>query len=244
MEDLESWARANCDLKHVRDAAQSHIDRFLRDPKPVSYGFLTAAVLVWILILVVRRLRNSAKVLRPRTPDLEKPPGTPPYRVAKPADRKPGEWPPSSFKRPAAAPYPKWDVHTTQPLPYRPFRYGPKYQINMGLRNMQWDEWIELDNHYAKFHADKAKRIAERGPKCCKTAPEAYEGAVELLEELCDYLPQRYPSLYQRTDVGMNNLLTNESFNIVERPLKEDPMQMCARLTQDDLAIMFEKEDG
>ncbi|KAK5272007.1 hypothetical protein LTR16_012759, partial [Cryomyces antarcticus] len=70
----------------------------------------------------------------------------------------------------------------------------------MGLRNMQWDEWIELDNHYAKFHADKAKRIAERGPKCCKTAPEAYEGAVEMLEELCDYLPQRYPSLYQRTD--------------------------------------------
>ncbi|TKA56300.1 hypothetical protein B0A49_11229 [Cryomyces minteri] len=244
MGDLKSWARANCDLKHVRDAAQPHIDRFLRDPKPVSYGFLTGAVLVWILILVVRRLRNSAKVLRPRTPDLEKPSGTPPYRVVKPADRKPGEWPPSSFKRPAAAPYPNWDVHTTQPLPYRPFRYGPKYQINMGLRNMQWDEWIELDNHYAKFHADKAKRIAERGPKCCKTAPEAYDGAVELLEELCDYLPQRYPSLYQKTDVGMNNLLTNENFNIVERPLKEDPMQMCARLTQDDLAIMFEKEDG
>jgi hypothetical protein len=49
-----------------------------------------------------------------------------------------------------------------------------------GLRNMNWDEWIgacphftgrlhshetdmlppELDNHYLKFHADKAKRIA------------------------------------------------------------------------------------
>ena len=42
----------------------------------------------------------------------------------------------------------------------------------------------------------------------------------------------------------MDNLLTNESFNIIERPLVEDPMQMCARLVQDDLAIMFEKEDG
>ncbi len=70
----------------------------------------------------------------------------------------------------------------------------------MGLRSMNWDEWIgmatrywpqapahtspELDNHYPRFHADKARRIEERGAKCCKTVPEAFDGAVELLEEL------------------------------------------------------------
>jgi hypothetical protein len=42
----------------------------------------------------------------------------------------------------------------------------------------------------------------------------------------------------------MDNLITGETFNIVERPLYEDPMQMAARMVQDDLAIMFEKEDG
>lgn len=42
----------------------------------------------------------------------------------------------------------------------------------------------------------------------------------------------------------MDNLLTGESFNIVERPLVEDPMQMAGRMVQDDLAIMFEREDG
>jgi len=42
----------------------------------------------------------------------------------------------------------------------------------------------------------------------------------------------------------MDNLLTRERFNIVERPLVEDPMQMAGRMVQDDLAIMFEKEDG
>ena len=41
----------------------------------------------------------------------------------------------------------------------------------------------------------------------------------------------------------MNNLFTGESFNIVQRPLVEDPMQMAGRMVQDDLAIMFEKED-
>jgi alpha-1,2-mannosyltransferase len=109
---------------------------------------------------------------------------------------------------------------------------------------MNWDEWIELDSHYPKFHALKAERIKERGNKCCMTAPEAFDGAVELVEEFCAYLPERYPSLYKKTDVGMDNIVTGESFNIVERPLKEDPMQMAARMVQDDLAIMFEGKDG
>lgn len=103
---------------------------------------------------------------------------------------------------------------------------------------------VELDNHYPKYHADKARRIAERGSKCCYTDPSVYDGACELLEELSAYLPERYPSLYKATEVGIDNLLTGESFNVVQRPLKEDPMAMCARLTQDDLAIMFEKPDG
>jgi alpha-1,2-mannosyltransferase len=35
-----------------------------------------------------------------------------------------------------------------------------------------------------KFHEQKARRIKDRGARCCKTAPEAFDGAVELLEEL------------------------------------------------------------
>ncbi|KAF7587786.1 hypothetical protein BBP40_006721, partial [Aspergillus hancockii] len=98
--------------------------------------------------------------------------------------RKFGKWIPSNFKRPPATPYPDWDIHTTKPIPYRPFRYGPKYFITMGLRSMKWDEWIELDNHYLRYHADKARRIQNRGDKCSKTAPEAMPAALELLEEL------------------------------------------------------------
>lgn len=134
---------------------------------------------------------------------------------------------------------------STKPLPYRPFRYGPKYNITMGLRSMHWDDWIELDNEYLKFHSIKASRIAERGQKCCKTAPEAWNAAIELLEELCAYLLERYPSLFQRLEngrKGVKNLATGEAIDIKERLEinKEDPMQVCARLVQDDLAIMIE----
>ena len=110
---------------------------------------------------------------------------------------------------------------------------------------MHWDDWIELDNEYLQYHSLKAARIAERGQKCCKTAPEAWDAAVELLEELCEYLPERYPSLYQRLEGwrnGVVNLATGETIDIKTRLGidREDPMQVCARLVQDDLAIMIE----
>lgn len=156
----------------------------------------------------------------------------------------PGLWQPSAFRPPQPSPYPKWSIQNTKPLAYRAFRYGPKYNITMGLRAIEHEDWVQLDNHFPKYHADKARRISERGQDCSRSAPEAYPAAVELLEELTRYLPDRYPSLYQRTEVGLDNLWSGESFNIVERPLKEDPITMCSRLVQDDLALMIKREDG
>ncbi|PBP27236.1 hypothetical protein BUE80_DR001872 [Diplocarpon rosae] len=210
------------------------------NPKLVLSGALLFALTSWLLPRVVPYLPTPNYRRRPTRPDLAKPGG----RGGKHRPEKPAvQWPPMEFTRPTASPAPDWNVHTSKPQAYRPFRHGP-YHITMGLRNMDWDEWIELDNQYLRYHADKATRIVERGSKCSYTAPAAFDGAVELLEELTGYLPERYPSLYRKTPVGMDNLVTGESFNLVERPLLEDPMQMAARMTQDDLAIMFEKEDG
>ncbi|KAI2016439.1 mannosyltransferase [Ophidiomyces ophidiicola] len=188
------------------------------------------------------RILDRGFLRRSGAADLEKPNSH--TSKPKPLDRTPGEWIPQDFKRPDPEPYPDWDVRTTKPKPYRPFRYGPKYFITMGLRSMKWDEWIELDNHYPKYHADKARRIKEREDKCIMVAPEAMDGVVELLEELRSYLPLRYPSLFRRTAIGIDNLLTGESFNTTQRPFAENPMTTCARLVQDDLALMFERADG
>ncbi|EER26655.1 hypothetical protein CPC735_008280 [Coccidioides posadasii C735 delta SOWgp] len=224
---------------------------------------LFASTTSWVINTLLR-IFGARSIKRPRTPDLEKP--SIQAQRTKQIDRKQGgrhpltfhksmgisfvdvifhkEWIPQDFKRPDPVAYPNWDVHTSQPKPYRPFRYGPKYFITMGLRSMKWDEWIELDNHYPRYHADKARRIKEREKKCVMVAPEAMDGVIELLEELCSYLPMRYPSLFRKTPVGIDNLLTGESFNITQRPFAENPMTTCARLIQDDLALMFEKPDG
>ena len=213
--------------------------------KLVFYSAVCILICAVGLKTFVSRRSRQIGLNPPQTPILEKGSRARTLINSNKSIREPGQWISSSFVTPTAKPYPSWCIEKTKPLPYRPYRHGPKYFVTMGLRSLpSWSDWIELDNHYPRFHGDKARRIRERGSKCCKTAPEGYDGAVELVEEFVKYLPARYPTLYKRTDVGMDNLWSGESFNIVERPLKEDPMQMAARMVQDDLAIMYEKPDG
>lgn len=207
-------------------------------------GVLLSIAVVPIFIIALLRGKRQQKLnpSPPSTPTTQR--GSLAKRKAGNPPRQPGQWLPSNFRLPEPAPYPDWSLATTKPLPYRAFRYGPRYNTTMGLRAVPYDDWIQLDSHYPKYHADKAQRIIERGSKCCGTAPEAYPAALELLEELVDYLPNRYPTLYKRTPEGIRNLWSGESFNIVERPLKEEPMRTAGRLVQDDLALMIEKPDG
>ena len=223
-----------------------HGDGFTVPSREIISFSLIVAFAAFTAFLALKYLsgRHSAPKEAPVTPQIthvgDK--GVP-SRSFKAPTREQGVWKPVAFERPKTSPYPDWSVRDTKPLPYRPFRWGP-YFITMGLRSMPWDEWIELDNEFPRFHAEKKARIEERGPKLSRTAPEATESAYELLEEFRAYLPDRYPSLFRRTDVGLDNLHTGESFNIIERPLKEDPTQMAARMIQDDIAIMIEKPDG
>jgi len=169
------------DLPNVREKTDRFTILLTQNVKPILYGGFLVAVIAWVLVKQVI-YRQKPAIGRPNSPDPEKP-GSRRQSTYKAPERKPGFWAPVDFKRPEPAPLVDWNVHETEPLPYRPFRHGP-YHITMGLRTMQWDEWIELDNHYMKFHEDKARRIVEQEEKCCRTAPEAYDGAVELLEEL------------------------------------------------------------
>ncbi|KAK5330655.1 hypothetical protein LTR70_000485 [Exophiala xenobiotica] len=227
------------------DSSRQHIEAGWRHVsshphfEEIVYATLFTLLTIYALLTYFRRRRraNSAPS-RPSTPVTEK--GTTSFKQP---TREFGKWTPSAFRMPTPEPYPDWSMTSTQPLPYRPFRYGPKNNITMGLRTAKHTDWIELDNHYPHYHATKARRITERGDKCCRTHPDAYPAALELLADLANYLPARYPTLYKRTATGIANLWSGEHLRTTE-PLPEDPIQTCARLTQDDLAIMLERPDG
>ncbi|ODV80869.1 uncharacterized protein CANTADRAFT_47411 [Suhomyces tanzawaensis NRRL Y-17324] len=156
-------------------------------------------------------------------------------------DRKYGHWVPETFVTPLPQEYPHWDYEKTKPLPYRAFKH--RYNVTMGIRNMEWDNWIELDNEWELYHNEKLRRIQERGTELYETSNQATDAAYELLDEFKRFLPHRYPKLFKETAVGLDNLVTKESFDFTKGG-KEDPILIAAKLVQDDLAIMMEDEEG
>jgi hypothetical protein len=160
-------------------------------------------------------------------------------------DRKLGTWTPEIFEYPPVEEFKGWSIKDTDPLPYRAFKHT--YFFTMGIRSMDWTSWIELDNEWMKYHNRKIERIAERGHELLGTQDEVWDAAIEFLMELREFLPTRYPTLFVKTEKGINNLITKEVFefhNVPRSEFKKDPMEMAALMTQDDLAILKEDENG
>jgi len=114
----------------------------------------------------------------------------------------------------------------------------------MGLRTMSWNEWIELDNEFLAYHKLKCERLEERRDKIVKMDARGAGAGWECVREVGAYLSERYPGLYQRLGGdGVRNVATGEVF-VLHEGAGRHPMDMLARMIQDDVAIMLERGDG
>lgn len=207
-----------------------------------TYHYLVLTIIV-VLVIVLREYKKSSKSTTLKKTSSGK-------NVSPNKDRKYGTWVPEDYETPVPKPFEGWDIKTTRPVPYRAFKH--KYSINMGIRNMEWDLWFELDNQWHKFHNEKLKRVAMYDKKLHETHETAVDAAYEALDEMRNYLTVRYPTLFTKTECGIKNLETGEDFKFLGkyRVYKgpgsegEDPMLIAAKLVQDDLAIMIESDDG
>jgi len=76
----------------------------------------------------------------------------------------------------------------------------------MGIRTMPWSEWIELDSSYQTYQRIRSFRLRTRGRDVVRVLPtredstvkvlSGAEAAKELVYEIAEYLPRRYPSSF------------------------------------------------
>ncbi|TEB35481.1 hypothetical protein FA13DRAFT_1345691 [Coprinellus micaceus] len=88
----------------------------------------------------------------------------------------------------------------------RHWKAGP-YHTTMGLRNMPWDQWIEVDNQYERYHRIRKHRIQTRREKGIRVLSDAHNplvkagysalAAVELVHEVAEYLTRKYPKTFR-----------------------------------------------
>ena len=70
------------------------------------------------------------------------------------------------------------------------------------------------------------------GTKVVDSLPENDAGCAELMEILVDYLPKRYPTLFEKIDCkggGIWNKVTNEKLTGLKGKTGTDALKVCAR---------------
>lgn len=179
--------------------------------------------------------------------------------------RVPGEWPVDvAFRYPDIPAHPAESLAEIEPIPYRPFKRD--YHVNMGIRSMPFEAWIELDKEFSNYHNIKLHRIKARGNDLIQVMDDvsARAAAVELVHGIAEYLHRRYPSTFavlrETKDAAIKQisiLPLAKAYNLpaplivrgnvvqaVSREDAEAAMQICALLVQEDIALMLEGPDG
>ncbi|PAV19140.1 hypothetical protein PNOK_0598400 [Pyrrhoderma noxium] len=121
------------------------------------------------------------------------------------------------------------------------------YHQTMAHQPMHINDWIEIDKDLKWYIEQKTRVIQEQGKHVIDSLPENDAGCGELLEILVDYLPKRYPTLFEKIDCkggGIWNKVTNEKFTSIEGRTGVDALTIVSRLVEDDFLMGREREDG
>ncbi|EJD05609.1 uncharacterized protein FOMMEDRAFT_77964 [Fomitiporia mediterranea MF3/22] len=129
----------------------------------------------------------------------------------------------------------------------------PYYQT-MSHQPMHINDWIEIDKDLKWYIEQKTRVINEQGTltsgkHVIDSLPENDAACGELLEILVDYLPKRYPTLFEKLasksgQVGIWNKVTDDKFEKTNGLEGVDALKICSRLVEDDFLMAREREDG
>ena len=105
---------------------------------------------------------------------------------------------------------------------------GKPFALTMGLRSLNLENWIEIDQHCESELGKKKDLLTNNHSQVFAALPEGLHGSQETLDLLVDYLPKRFPELYP------SPITTDESLH---------PLEAASLLVQEDLVVMSPRDD-
>ncbi|KAK5203027.1 hypothetical protein LTR41_011251 [Exophiala xenobiotica] len=115
----------------------------------------------------------------------------------------------------------------------------------MGIRKLDWNDWIEMDSNFLRYHDLKASELKKdfASHVKCVDNPVVRDACFEVYEELNEYLIHRYPKVFQNDGKSLRNTLTGEQ-HPYPASSPEEALSCAALLVQDDLILMVEEESS
>ncbi|KAH9853943.1 hypothetical protein C2E23DRAFT_821137 [Lenzites betulinus] len=225
-----------------------------------DFPIFAAGVLAVCMLAYRASIKRKEAQKQPLTPISELPEKSQPIKQK---DRAPGAWEPTHFDYPPLEPSQE-HFSNVKPIPYRPFKWGD-YHVTMGIRNMPFDEWIELDCEFPQFHKvcdyrirTRADRLVSVHPAQPGIVPSGHAAAEEFMYELAEYLSRRHPDVYRVTRKPVSRVseengwygegkikdITLIPFSETYDLEKDEPLKVARSLMQEDFTLMLEGTDG
>lgn len=125
----------------------------------------------------------------------------------------------------------------------------PPFRLSMGLLKIPKSEWFEIfDLHERALQmAEKSKLLANNQDDVFISSPSALAASTEVLNLMLKHLPAIRPDLYsQEKDtikLEPHTMFDGDEWSTDLKTNKMHPLDLAARLVQEDLVLMFPPEE-
>lgn len=114
---------------------------------------------------------------------------------------------------------------------------------------MPAESWIELDKTYLSRLNYKRQLFSEHRGETVVFLPGAEDASFEALGMLVDFLPKRYPAMFEKTSNGIKNLVTGEDWDLrrsseIWTEGKMHPLEVMSLLSTEDWVVMQKDPEG
>lgn len=142
------------------------------------------------------------------------------------------------------------DVKRMAPYPAQPIKGRERYRVMMDVRKLDAQNWLTLDKNYLEEHRVRDHLLRERRDEVLQCLPESATACQEALEEVSEFLCERFPSMFSKSvhhdGEIIENRMNGEKFNISKLAQSKklpDALEAAVRLTMEDLSILMKNED-
>jgi hypothetical protein len=119
--------------------------------------------------------------------------------------------------------------------PYLPFTDGP-WRMTMGLIAMKPHDWIEIDQEYEAYVAEKRRLLAERREAIFAALPGSEAATRELQDNLAGFLAERFPDRFTLEGRRLRRSGDGAAWDL-DDPL-EHPLARAGLWVQEDFCLL------